>query len=810
MSAACSPDPHALPPGDLPRPRKVDLPPEMVSAQRWILWVAARRDDRTTKIPKTVDKHARLVNARVNHPEDWLDWETALYWAQKFRAGMGFVLGDGFTGLDFDNVYSHERGEFIDPLVPELIRILDSYSEFSVSRLGVHIICRGTLPPGGRRKGCYELYDRDRYFCVTGDVLHPAGVMERTEQLRLVHERIFGAEQPAERVISLPPPPPAAKGATHDDGRNEDAWEAAARADLNDDDRELLDRIRRSKNGALFEALWTASPEIIGPGKKYPSKSEADLALANMLAYWTGGDALRTFKIISKSKLWRDKWQRRDYRVRTLDLALTSARERRAREEHGIPLPDDAELWQPRPTDLLSPTCTDSGNATRLASMFGDRLHYCFKQRSWYIWDGVRWAQDEQGMPQELAKRAAEALLQAAGTIEGDTEEAEEKRNTIRRWALRSLNAERLNGTLRCLTSVPGIPVRASDFDSNPMDLCVLNGVVDLSTGRLRPHDPEDLHTKLAPVIYDPSAKSELWERFLLEAADGDEELIDFLQRSIGYSATGRTDEETLFIIHGDAAAGKSTFLESIKSVLGDYARTLDFESLLARPASGSPRNDIAMLQGRRFVTSIEVARGQRLAENLVKQITGNDTICARYLYEEHFEYRPAFHLWLAVNHCPHVSHDDDAIWRRILRIPFTRVVPKEKRDPSLKARLRDPSISGSAILNWIIEGAIKWQQSGLKVPTRVVRATQEYRQQEDPLALFIEDHCVIDPQRSVPVAQFRAAYERWAQERGERHTLSPRRLLEALRPHGVEMTKGTKGQRLYRGIALLEHEAEP
>jgi putative DNA primase/helicase len=266
-------------------------------------------------------------------------------------------------------------------------------------------------------------------------------------------------------------------------------------------------------------------------------------------------------------------------------------------------------------------------------------------------------------------------------------------------------------------------------------------------------------------VIYDPSAKSELWERFLLEAADGDEELIDFLQRSIGYSATGRTDEETLFIIHGDAAAGKSTFLESIKSVLGDYARTLDFESLLARPASGSPRNDIAMLQGRRFVTSIEVARGQRLAENLVKQITGNDTICARYLYEEHFEYRPAFHLWLAVNHCPHVSHDDDAIWRRILRIPFTRVVPKEKRDPSLKARLRDPSISGSAILNWIIEGAIKWQQSGLKVPTRVVRATQEYRQQEDPLALFIEDHCVIDPQRSVPVAQFRAAYERWAQE---------------------------------------------
>ncbi len=192
----------------------------------------------------------------------------------------------------------------------------------------------------------------------------------------------------------------------------------------------------------------------------------------------------------------------------------------------------------------------------------------------------------------------------------------------------------------------------------------------------MRPHRREDLITKVCPTRYEPGARSDLLDRFLDEATGGNRELRDFLQRAVGYSLTGDVSEEVLFFVHGPGRSGKSTFMEALKATLGDYAKSADFESFVQRRDAGAVRNDIAELAGRRFVVSIEVDEGKKLAEGLVKLITGGDTVRARFLYQEAFDFVPQFKLWLAANHAPKVKHDDSAMWRRILRIPFENIVP--------------------------------------------------------------------------------------------------------------------------------------
>ena len=237
--------------------------------------------------------------------------------------------------------------------------------------------------------------------------------------------------------------------------------------------------------------------------------------------------------------------------------------------------------------------------------------------------------------------------------------------------------------------------------------------------------------------------------------------------------------------MHGPAASGKSTFIEALKATLGDYATTADFEAFLSRRDVGGPRNDIARLAGARFVASIEVDEGKRLAEGLVKMLTGGDTVSCRFLHQEFFEYTPQFKLVLAANHAPKVREDDEAMWRRILRVPFEHVIPKDERDPLVKATLRDPTVAGPAILAWTVKGCLEWQSKGLGVPPRVEQATSAYREQMDPLKGFLDECCILGPDEWVSANDLRAAYEMWAKENGERDLLRGRTWGEKLRGRG-------------------------
>jgi putative DNA primase/helicase len=352
--------------------------------------------------------------------------------------------------------------------------------------------------------------------------------------------------------------------------------------------------------------------------------------------------------------------------------------------------------------------------------------------------------------------------------------------------------------------SEPGIPVTPAQLDADPWVLNVLNGVLDLCTGKLREHRRDDLLTKLAPVAYDAAAVCPTWEAFLSRVLAGDVELIRFAQKALGYSLTGSTQEQCLFMLYGTGANGKSTFIQTISVLLGDYAQQTPTETLLVK-TGGTVNNDVARLQGARWVAAVEAEHGKRLAEVQVKQVTGGDTITARFLYGEYFEYQPAFKLWLAVNHKPVVQGTDHAIWRRIRLLPFAVTIPDAEQDKRLTEKLR-AELPG--ILRWAVEGCLAWLQEGLEPPSVVKRATGDYRAEMDVITAFLQDCCVVEPQREVSTSELYKEYVDWCTQMGE-SAISKKALSAVLKERGC--TQGRRSsERLWCGIALRGGETAP
>ncbi len=445
---------------------------------------------------------------------------------------------------------------------------------------------------------------------------------------------------------------------------------------------------------------------------------------------------------------------------------------------------------------------TDLGNAHRLVRRHGGELRYCRPWRAWFVWDGRRWARDVKGQVFQLAK----------ATVRGLYEEAAQERDSARRKALathatRSESEPRIRSMVVLAETEPEIAVRPDELDSDPWALNVLNGTIDLATGTLRPHDPGNLITRLAPVEYEAAEACPLWTAFLQRVLP-DEPLRAFMQRAVGYSITGDTREEVLFFPHGPTAAGKSTFIEAVKATLGEYAMTADFSTFLrSRRDGGSPRSDIARLSGARFVASVEVDEGKRLAEGLVKLITGGDTVTARALYREEFEFVPHFKLWLAANSRPRVRDDDDALWRRILQVPFTEQIPEEDRDPDVKAALRDPQESGPGILAWAVAGCLRWQEEGLAPPPAVRQATREYREEMDPLRDFIAERCHLAQEASASSEDLWHAYLEWVKATRSSEALGRRAFSNRLGDHGFRSERLPNGRNKWGGIGLVQGE---
>jgi putative DNA primase/helicase len=442
-----------------------------------------------------------------------------------------------------------------------------------------------------------------------------------------------------------------------------------------------------------------------------------------------------------------------------------------------------------------SPPPTDTGNAERLTRKNGADLRYVHSWGKWLAWDGGRFAIDQTGEIDRRAKETVRAMYEEAAKLEDP-----EERKRLAIWARRSESAARRDAMIQLSRSEPRIPVCHEQLDADPWVLNVMNGTINLRTGELQPHRRADLITKLAPVIYDQDATAPTWAGFL-ERVLPDAEVRSFVQRAMGYSMTGLTGEQVLFLLWGSGANGKSTFVETIMALLGDYALKTPAETLLAKRDTGIP-NDVAALRGARFVAAVESEEGRRLAEVRVKELTGGDTIAARFMRAEWFTFRPVCKLFLATNHKPQVRGTDLAIWRRIRLVPFAVTIPAAERNPSLPEKLR-AELPG--IMAWAVAGCLEWQAKGLMPPTDVTEATAAYRAEQDVLGAFLDDRCAFGSTYEVTSAALYHAYREWAEAAGEK-PITQKALAAMLSERAYEQVRiGHARTRGWRGLGLLD-----
>lgn len=403
---------------------------------------------------------------------------------------------------------------------------------------------------------------------------------------------------------------------------------------------------------------------------------------------------------------------------------------------------------------------TDLGNAERFVQRHGENVRWLPAWSKWLLWDETRWRIDERLDVMRLAHETVRSMYADAALPETTRVEREE----LTKHAVKSEADSKLRAMLEQVKAIDGIAITPAMLNRDPWLLACENGTIDLRAGQFRPHQRDDLMTKVVPAAYDPAAECFRWEAFLSRVLAGNQELIDFIQRAVGYSLTGLTSERALFFLYGSGANGKSTFLEVLRALLSGYAAQADFTTFLERKGDG-PRNDIARLFGARLVTSSEVGEGKRLNESLVKTLTGDETVTARFLHAEFFEFKPAFKLWLAANHKPVIRGTDNAIWDRIRLVPFTVAIPAEERDKGLAAALY-AELPG--ILAWAVGGAVLWHQRGLGDAEPVRDATESYRKESDTLGSFLEDRCELSPLWEEPASVLYAAYVSWCSTGGE------------------------------------------
>ena len=296
------------------------------------------------------------------------------------------------------------------------------------------------------------------------------------------------------------------------------------------------------------------------------------------------------------------------------------------------------------------------------------------------------------------------------------------------------------------------------------MILNVDGAVINLADGTSRPNTSDDYCTKIANVKFDPNAKCPVFMKFLDRIMAGSNQMKDYLQRAAGYSLTGSTKEQCFFIAHGTGANGKSVLLNILRDMMGSYGLNMAMDTLMSKSKGGGISNDIARLCGTRMVTAMEGESNQKMAESLIKQMTGGDKITARFLFKEHFDFTPEFKLWLGTNFKPPLSGDDQATWRRVNLIPFDVVIPLEERDGDLPLKLKS-EVSG--ILNWAIDGAIEWAKNGLQPPEEVLSATREYKSEMDTFSRFCSDVVVKKPGAKTSKDDLFGAYHNWRRDEG-------------------------------------------
>ena len=724
------------------------IPQELRDLKQWGLfklkWVPERK--RNTKIPfSAIDGD----NAKSNDPNTWTTFNHAieeLKLNSKDFDGLSFFFANGYAGIDIDHVEDdimrYRSGDYEDNIVSEFMNATRSYTEVSQSGTGIHIIFKGEIPGNRRRKNNIEMYDDGRFFALTGKNLGSNKTINKAD-ISVLYDKYLADK----KVV------PIRNASTSLEPNNLSEFE-------------IIKQAIESKSGENFKALMYGGWEKI-----YGSQSEADLALANYLAFWTGKDFGKMDAIFRQSTLYRHKWDEKrgktTYGVATLNKAINDTNNVFTNPEHRTAKHYNLEFMKdPKEVkELPRRSWDDTGETDRVIDQFGDVIKYSYINKCWYIFNGSYWEVDQSGKIHQLIDAMTESIGKETVEIPPDADEKEEA--AIKKAFDKFVKHSRSNSAKKAVMDElkHRVPVAPNEFDIDKTLLNVSNGYIDLASGELHDHDITKLFSKEANVEYSDKAGCDEWIKFLDQIFDHNQELIDYVQTAVGYSMTGSIKEQIMFILYGNGRNGKSVFLETISNILGTYAKTIQASSIMVKQNNSGPNSDIARLAGARLVTSSEPNEGLRMDEGLVKQLTGGDKVVARQLYGKEFEFEPEFKLWLATNHKPIIRGTDDGIWRRIRLIPFTVQIPDDQVDKDLKYKLARESIG---ILNWAVDGALKWQQHGLHTPEIIKGASEGYRKEMDVISAFIDEMCDTGEQYQVKSSELYQTYKQWADDNSQ------------------------------------------
>lgn len=732
------------------------IPEELKSIKRWVCWVGK---DKIPRNPMTGR------NAMSNNPDTWGNFEEACAACERFHFdGLGFMFSPPYFGVDLDHCI--DNTDFCD----EFVETLQSYAEYSVSGTGVHIICRGSLPEGSRRRGNIEMYSEGRYFICTGNLYNEKyrDIVDCTETVKILHSKYLPSETPRIEQRKITP--------------------------ISMGDQEVVDKARNCKSGYLFNMLYSGNWQGV-----YATQSEADIALCNQLAFWTQKNEQQMDRIFRSSGLMREKWDSKragtTYGSITIGKACANCvnvyEPKRYDDDTALAfaLFHDGKISAEAPKKIYD--MTDTGNAHRLQDKFGHVIRYSYNRKKWYYWDGKVWRLDDTGEIKKLSDVICEDIKR-----EGYQEQDEDTQASLLKWASRTASSKGKESMIKECQHLHGIPVSPDDFDSYTEYLNCQNGIVNLRTGELLPHDSNFGMSKICYSEYDVEGRApEKWLSFLRDVTGGNEGLQKYIQKSIGYSLTGSNNEQCAYFLYGMGNNGKSTFLDTLSDLMGSYAANAQPETIMMRKfGEGGALSDIARLKSTRFVTSEEPTEGVRLNEGLLKQLTGGSKITCRFLYADEFEYTPEFKIWIATNHKPVIRGTDVGIWRRIKLIPFEVNIPADKVDKNLKYKLREEF---PQILRWAVDGCRMWMQEGIDEPECVKDAVKEYKQEMDLLAGFLDQCIEIDYgcKEKVPAKDLFKAYIQWAKDNNE-FEMSSKRFFTEITKKLPE--KGRDGKGIY------------
>jgi len=705
--------------------------------------------------------------AKSNTRETWMPYDQA---AECFERGgyegVGYVLSeaDPFVGIDFDGCRDPETGITAAWAQTWLDRFA-TYAEISPSRTGwklfvraEHPLDRGKLakPPNAptvsnEKSPGVEVYKSLRWFAITGEgggTIRDAGD---------VLTEFYDCYWPPRAKIATPP---------------------------------------KATNGVNSQIMQRARGYISKMGPSIQNNGGDNHAFDVGVALVCGFD-------LNRDDAWRlmlewnatcqPPWGDGELHVlkRKLDEAGKSGLSR------GYLLQADGNRYEQAERRAIQNErfeLTDMGNGERFADQHRGKVRYCHPWRTWLCWDGCRWAIDNAGRPMQLAKQTARSIHREAAYTRDQNEQ-----QAISKHSMASQRRERLAAMLALAQSEDGIPILPDELDRDPWLLNVQNGTLDLRTGKLRRHNQADLITKVAPVVFDATADCPNWLAFLRRVTDDNGELIGYLERLVGYCLTGRTSDHVLPFFYGVGANGKSTFVNTVLALLGDdYGMKSPPEMLMLRRGEQHP-TERADLMGKRLAACVETEDGRRLAESLVKELTGGDRVRARRMRQDFFEFSPTHKVWIIGNHKPTVTGTDHGIWRRIKLIPFTVTIPEAERDEQLPDKLLR-ELSG--ILNWALLGCREWQDGGLGEPDVVRQATGGYRADEDVLGEFIDECCELGNQCRESFADLYASYGEWCETNRER-PLTKRKFGSRLAERGLPDERGTGGRKMRCGIAI-------